>query len=191
MAVHHPGRSQNLRDLARMVRQIARETIKHASIGDDGGIAVLDSDEETRTAYLGKLPDNSRGVGVVIAGAGMVNIATWAKTQVDSLSNRITAEKNRNDSQDSTLASHNTRITTAQTTANGAVSVNTTQNSRLDAHGFRLSALEDAVGGAASGSALSALTALVGLLINQVDGIDYRLSKLETAFKSVHPGVLP
>lgn len=150
MAVHHPGRSQNLRDLVRVVRQIARETIKHASIGDDGGIAVLDSDEETRTAYLGKLPDNSRGVGVVIAGVGMVNIATWVKTQVDSLSNRITAEKNRNDSQDSTLASHNTRITTAQTTANGAVSVNTTQNGRL-------TALESAMGGTATTAQIHAL----------------------------------
>lgn len=144
-----------LRDFAGVQRHqsYARNMGNSSITKGEGSLDLLPTDDSTTPeASIGDLPDGSQGVGARIDGT-MVNLATWSKSQVDGLSTRITTEKNRNDAQDSTLANHNTRISTAQTaandaqsTANGAVTVNNTQNGRLDAHASRIGALENAVG---------------------------------------------
>lgn len=139
----------------------------------DGSLDLLTADESTSpVASVGDLPGGDFGVGAVIDGT-MENLASYAR-----------AEKVRNDQQDTTLASHNTRITTAQTTANnaqttanGAETVNGTQNSRLNS-------LESSMGAAASQSQ-------VNTLINEIGSLKLRVIAIENAIRSLHPGVLP
>ena len=132
----------------------------------EGSFDLIETDGslDAPTVSVGDLPGGDFGVGAVIDGS-MVNLASYAR-----------AEKVRNDSQDSTLSSHNTRITTAQSTADGAVTVNGTQNSRLNS-------LESAVSGAASQSQVDTLIHEIGLL-------KIRVIAIEDAIRSLHPGVL-
>ena len=132
----------------------------------EGSLDLLSSDgSSSPSASYGDLPGGDFGVGAVIDGS-MVNLASYAR-----------AEKVRNDTQDTTLASHNTRITTAQSTANGAVTVNSTQNSRLNS-------LESALSGAASQSQMNTL-------INEIGSLKLRVIAIENVIRSLHPGVLP
>ena len=140
----------------------------------EGSLDLVESDGdlESPSASFGDLPGGDFGVGAVIDGT-MENLASYAR-----------AEKVRNDQQDTTLASHNTRITTAQTTANnaqttanGAETVNGTQNSRLNS-------LESSMSGAASQSQ-------VNTLINEIGSLKLRVIAIENAIRSLHPGVLP
>lgn len=134
-----------LRGQADLVRAVASSrSLGLSSITKgEGSLDLLPTDESTTPAAIyGDLPGGGFGVGVVIDGR-MENLAEYSYT----LKGEVAAERVRNDSQDSTLASHNTRITTAQaradkgvadaataqSTANGAVSVNSTQNDRLSA----------------------------------------------------------
>ena len=150
-------------------RQTARgQSLGNASLRAGGGsfdLIPANGDTDNPSTRIGDLPDGSQGVGAVIDGS-MVNLASYAR-----------AEKVRNDQQDTTLASHNTRITTAQSTANGAVTVNSTQNSRLNS-------LESAVSGAASQSQMNTLIDEIGLL-------KIRVIAIEDTIRSLHPGVLP
>ena len=157
-------------------RQTARgQSLGNASLRAGGGsfdLIPANGDTDNPSTRIGDLPDGSQGVGALIDGS-MVNLASYAR-----------AEKVRNDTQDTTLASHNTRITTAQstastaqTTANGAVTVNGTQNSRLNS-------LESSMGGAASQSQ-------VNTLIDEIGSLKLRVIAIENMIRSLHPGVLP
>ena len=154
-------------------RAVERQTARGRSLGlaslraGDGSFDLIpaNGDTDSPSTRIGDLPDGSQGLGAVIDGS-MRNLASYAR-----------AEKVRNDTQDTTLASHNTRINTAQTTANGAVTVNGTQNSRL-------SSLESAVSGAASQSQ-------VNTLIHEIGSLKLRVIAIEDTIRSLHPGVLP
>ena len=148
-------------------RNATARTLGRSSITrGEGSFDLLETDDATSpTASYGDLPGGDFGVGAVIDGS-MVNLASYAR-----------AEKVRNDTQDTTLASHNTRITTAQSTADGAVTVNSTQNSRLNS-------LESAVSGAASQSQMNTL-------INEIGSLKIRVIAIEDTIRSLHPGVLP
>lgn len=184
-------------DLGRVLAQMQSELRRLATARNlgwasitkgEGSLDLLPSDDATvPEASIGDLPDGSQGVGARIGGT-MVNLATWAKDQVDSLSVRITAEKNRNDAQDqtlanhaSTLASHNTRISAAQSkadsaassaaaaqlTANGAVSKNSEQDGRL-------TALEGKPDGATQ---------------SEVQALRNRVAELESKMNLYHPTI--
>lgn len=154
-------------------RSVERQTARGQSLGNaslragDGSFDLIpaNGDTDNPSTRIGDLPDGSQGVGALIDGS-MVNLASYAR-----------AEKVRNDTQDTTLASHNTRINTAQTTANGAVTVNGTQNSRLNS-------LESALSGAASQSQMNTL-------INEIGSLKLRVIAIEDTIRSLHPGVLP
>lgn len=164
-----------LRGQADLVRAVASSrSLGLSSITKgEGSLDLLPTDESTTPAAIyGDLPGGGFGVGVVIDGR-MENLAEYSYT----LKGEIAAERARNDTQDTTLASHNTRITTAQSTANGAVTVNSTQNSRLNS-------LESAVSGAASQSQMNTLIHEIGLL-------KLRVIAIEDTIRSLHPGVLP
>ena len=157
-----------LRDFAGVQRRTSyARTVGLSSItAGEGSLDLLPTDTSTTpVGIFGDLPGGGFGIGALIDGS-MVNLASYAR-----------AEKVRNDTQDTTLASHNTRITTAQSTANGAVTVNSTQNSRLNS-------LESAVSGAASQSQVNTLIHEIGLL-------KIRVIAIEDAIRSLHPGVLP
>ena len=157
-----------LRDFAGAPRRASyARTVGLSSItAGEGSLDLLPTDTSTTpVGIFGDLPGGGFGIGALIDGS-MVNLASYAR-----------AEKVRNDTQDTTLASHNTRITTAQSTANGAVTVNGTQNSRLNS-------LESAVSGAASQSQMNTLIHEIGLL-------KIRVIAIEDTIHSLHPGVLP
>lgn len=157
-----------LRDFAGVQRRESyARTIGLSSItAGEGSLDLLPTDTSTTpVGIFGDLPGGGFGIGALIDGR-MENLGAYAR-----------AEKVRNDTQDTTLASHNTRINTAQTTANGAVTVNGTQNSRL-------SSLESAVSGAASQSQVNTLIHEIGLL-------KIRVIAIEDAIRSLHPGVIP
>ena len=157
-----------LRDFAGVQRRTSyARTVGLSSItAGEGSLDLLPTDTSTTpVGIFGDLPGGGFGIGALIDGS-MVNLASYAR-----------AEKVRNDTQDTTLASHNTRITTAQSTANGAVTVNSTQNSRL-------SSLESAVSGAASQSQMNTLIKEIGLL-------KIRVIAIEDTIRSLHPSVLP
>ena len=157
-----------LRDFAGVQRRTSyARTVGLSSItAGEGSLDLLPTDTSTTpVGIFGDLPGGGFGIGALIDGS-MVNLASYAR-----------AEKVRNDTQDTTLASHNTRITTAQSTANGAVTVNSTQNSRL-------SSLESAVSGAASQSQMNTL-------INEIGLLKIRVIAIEDTIRSLHPSVLP
>lgn len=157
-----------LRDFAGVQRRTSyARTVGLSSItAGEGSLDLLPTDTSTTpVGIFGDLPGGGFGIGALIDGS-MVNLASYAR-----------AEKVRNDTQDTTLASHNTRITTAQSTANGAVTVNGTQNSRLNS-------LESSMGGAASQSQ-------VNTLIDEIGSLKLRVIAIENMIRSLHPGVLP
>ncbi len=157
-----------LRDFAGVQRRTSyARTVGLSSItAGEGSLDLLPTDTSTTpVGIFGDLPGGGFGIGALIDGS-MVNLASYAR-----------AEKVRNDTQDTTLASHNTRITNAQSTANGAVTVNSTQNSRLNS-------LESAVSGAASQSQMNTLIDEIGLL-------KIRVIAIEDTIRSLHPSVLP
>jgi hypothetical protein len=157
-----------LRDFAGVQRRTSyARTVGLSSItAGEGSLDLLPTDTSTTpVGIFGDLPGGGFGIGALIDGS-MVNLASYAR-----------AEKVRNDTQDKTLASHNTRITTAQSTANGAVTVNSTQNSRLNS-------LESSMGGAASQSQ-------VNTLIDEIGSLKLRVIAIENMIRSLHPGVLP
>ena len=157
-----------LRDFAGVQRRTSyARTVGLSSItAGEGSLDLLPTDTSTTpVGIFGDLPGGGFGIGALIDGS-MVNLASYAR-----------AEKVRNDTQDTTLASHNTRITTAQSTANGAVTVTSTQNSRLNS-------LESAVSGAASQSQMNTLIHEIGLL-------KLRVIAIEDTIRSLHPSVLP
>ena len=157
-----------LRDFAGVQRRTSyARTVGLSSItAGEGSLDLLPTDTSTTpVGIFGDLPGGGFGIGALIDGS-MVNLASYAR-----------AEKVRNDTQDTTLASHNTRITTAQSTANGAVTVNSTQNSRLNS-------LESSMGGAASQSQ-------VNTLIHEIGSLKLRVIAIENMIRSLHPGVLP
>lgn len=157
-----------LRDFAGVQRRTSyARTVGLSSItAGEGSLDLLPTDTSTTpVGIFGDLPGGGFGIGALIDGS-MVNLASYAR-----------AEKVRNDTQDTTLASHNTRITTAQSTANGAVTVNGTQNSRLNS-------LESSMGGAASQSQ-------VNTLIHEIGSLKLRVIAIEDTIRSLHPGVLP
>ena len=157
-----------LRDFAGVQRRTSyARTVGLSSItAGEGSLDLLPTDTSTTpVGIFGDLPGGGFGIGALIDGS-MVNLASYAR-----------AEKVRNDTQDTTLASHNTRINTAQTTANGAVTVNGTQNSRLNS-------LESSMGGAASQSQMNTLIHEIGLL-------KLRVIAIEDTIRSLHPSVLP
>ena len=157
-----------LRDFAGVQRRTSyARTVGLSSItAGEGSLDLLPTDTSTTpVGIFGDLPGGGFGIGALIDGS-MVNLASYAR-----------AEKVRNDTQDTTLASHNTRITTAQSTANGAVTVNGTQNSRLNS-------LESSMGGAASQSQMNTLIHEIGLL-------KIRVIAIEDTIRSLHPSVLP
>ena len=157
-----------LRDFAGVQRRTSyARTVGLSSItAGEGSLDLLPTDTSTTpVGIFGDLPGGGFGIGALIDGS-MVNLASYAR-----------AEKVRNDTQDTTLASHNTRITTAQSTANGAVTVNGTQNSRLNS-------LESSMGGAASQSQ-------VNTLIHEIGSLKLRVIAIEDTIRSLHPSVLP
>ena len=157
-----------LRDFAGVQRRTSyARTVGLSSItAGEGSLDLLPTDTSTTpVGIFGDLPGGGFGIGALIDGS-MVNLASYAR-----------AEKVRNDTQDTTLASHNTRITTAQSTANGAVTVNSTQNSRLNS-------LESSMGGAASQSQ-------VNTLIHEIGSLKLRVIAIENTIRSLHPSVLP
>ena len=164
-----------LRDFAGVQRRTSyARTVGLSSItAGEGSLDLLPTDTSTTpVGIFGDLPGGGFGIGALIDGS-MVNLASYAR-----------AEKVRNDTQDTTLASHNTRISaaqstanSAQSTANGAVTVNGTQNSRLNS-------LESAVSGAASQSQMNTLIHEIGLL-------KIRVIAIEDTIRSLHPSVLP
>ena len=156
-----------LRDFAGVQRRESyARTIGLSSItAGEGSLDLLPTDTSTTpVGIFGDLPGGGFGIGALIDGR-MENLGAYAR-----------AEKVRNDTQDSTLASHNTRISTAQSTADGAVTVNSTQDSRL-------TSLESAVSGAASQSQMNTLIHEIGLL-------KLRVIAIEDTIRSLHPGVL-
>lgn len=154
-------------------RAIERQSARSRGLGlssmraGDGSIDLIgeDGDLDTPVGVVGDLPDGTQGVGVTIDGE-MVSVAAYSKV----LKTEVATERSRNDSQDSTLASHNTRISTAQSTANGAVNVNTTQN-------LRLTSLEGQVNDAATKDQIQSLLSTINGLAQRIAELEWRADK--------------
>lgn len=138
----------------------------------EGSIDLLPNDTSTTpAAQFGDLEDGTFGVGARIDGV-MTNLGVLGKqhsTTLASHNTRITAEKNRNDTQDQRLSSTESK--------------NSQQDQRLDSHASRIGAVENAVGNAASTGDIATLNSKILTLNSQVHDLRERVEALERLVK--------
>lgn len=153
----------------------------------EGSLDLLTSDDAASpSASMGDLPDGSFGVGAVIDGK-MENIATYSRT----MKREIATERSRNDSQDKTLSSHDTRITAAknradkgvadaaaaQSTANSAVSKANAAQSTANSAVSKADAAQSTANSAASSG--SSANSAISDLQSEISDLKRRVKKLE------------
>ncbi|MGY5764993.1 hypothetical protein ACXET9_07330 [Brachybacterium sp. DNPG3] len=143
----------NLRDLQRQINRLATAPLGPVSVtGDEGSLRFYTGSGDTfyvdpdgaAFAFQGTLtsltPHLEANAAKNSQQDGRLSGHDADVTRIDA---KDTAQDGRLNGHDTTLGQHNTRITTAQSTADGAVSVNNTQNTTLGQHNTRITTAQN------------------------------------------------